>query len=133
MKMKKYIVICLILLMSFSLFGCTDNGAKNETEECVENIEDDEKLTDDDDFVEAAVALALLDEIGAEFRLADPGSCRYSINKIDRSGCSVKVYGEVTLYDKYGKLSDGRGGGTPFRTFDIKMDEYGNVTSCKIQ
>lgn len=131
--MKRYIVMCLILLISFSLFGCAGNDTKNETEEVVEKIEEDDKLTDDDDFVEGVVALALLNEIGTEFNLADPGSCRYSINKIDRSGSSVKVYGEVTLYDKYGKLSDGRGGGTPFRTFDIKMDEDGDVTSCKIQ
>lgn len=131
--MKKYVVMCLILLMSLSLFGCTDSDSNNETEDVIEQVEEVENLTDDDDYVEGVVALALIDEIGTEFKLADPGSCRFSINKIDRSGSSVKVYGSVTLYDKYGKLSDGRGGGTPFRTFDIKMDKYGDVTSCKIQ
>ncbi len=55
------------------------------------------------------VATALRDEIGSKYDTADPDSCRYDINKQEKQGNFTYVYGSVTLYDKYGKLTTAGG------------------------
>ena len=72
------------------------------------------------DEIENEVVIALYGTIQAREPLADPDSCRYSINKteVDGSGSyyHINVYGTVTLYDKYGNtIKDAR------RNFTVKI------------
>ncbi len=87
-----------------------------------------------EDLKKLLVQSALRNEINKNFPLADANSTRYSINKSEKSGNSTIVYGKLYLYDKYGKLTKGRSGGSYSRTFEVKINNNTyKVTSCKIK
>ena len=88
------------------------------------------------DITKMQVATALRDEIGSKYDTADPDSCRYDINKKEEQGNYTYVYGSVTLYDKYGKLTTGwrDDSGTPYRSYTVKINNStGDVVSCEIK
>lgn len=88
------------------------------------------------DITKMQVATALRDEIGSKYDTADPDSCRYDINKQEEQGNYTYVYGSVTLYDKYGKLTTGwmDDSGTPYRSYTVKINNStGDVVSCEIK
>ena len=89
-----------------------------------------------DDEIESSVVNALYNKIKSKYDDADAGSCRYSINKIEKEFGYIYVYGSVTLYDKYGNLTTGwsDGSGTPFRSFSVKIDaDTGRAYNCEIK
>lgn len=53
---------------------------------------------------------ALYSKVKSVSANADPGSCRYKINKTvkGKNAGEYSVYGTVSLYDKYGKLISGK-------------------------
>ncbi len=88
------------------------------------------------DITKMQVATALRDEIGSKYDTADPDSCRYDINKQEEQGNFTYVYGSVTLYDKYGKLTTGwrDDSGTPYRSYTVKINNStGKAVSCEIK
>lgn len=96
-----------------------------------------------DSQIQSLVVDALYSKIGSMFNDADPGSCRMSINKMDKSDDGwntqkITVYGNVTLYDKYGKLTNGWGpsvSGSYNHAFTVKITAVGDmgwVDSCNI-
>ena len=89
------------------------------------DVQEDE-LTDSE--VEAIVVKKLYKQIQYQWPTADAGSCRYSLNKIERTSHYITAYGEVYLYDKYGKLMSG----SYSHTFKILCTADGEtVYSCR--
>ncbi len=138
MDKKRYLALVALLLF-LPLYACSEgsdsapNAGNSSGGVSASTSQESQGLSDAE--IEALVVSALYDEIGSTYDTADPGSCRYSINKTEKSGGKLLVYGEVTLYDKYGKVTGGwvDGSGTPFRTFDITISESSrDVTSCEI-
>lgn len=90
----------------------------------------------DDDTYELLAVSALLKEIDRKYSAADPGSCKYNINKTQKEGNYTVVYGKLYLYDQYGKATTGYsdGSGSYIRTFEVKInDNTGSVSSCTIK
>lgn len=84
--------------------------------------------------IERAVVNALYQEISEKYDNADPGSCKFEINKTEIKNGTLYVYGEVYLYDKYGKFTTGYrdGSGTPYRVFTVTIGDNCWVRSCDI-
>ena len=136
--MKKIFLLFITVVMAISLCSCEgDNQAKYDTEPSYSHstsyTTSEDELTDDE--IESSVVDALYDEIDSYYDTADAGSCKYSINKKEEKNGYIYVYGSVTLYDKYGKLTSGwyDGSGTPFRSFTVKINsDTGRVSNCEI-
>lgn len=130
---RRTLVLILVLSMSCFLFGCGSSG-ETDTESSGSSYEEENDGELSDSEIESKATSALYNQIGSKFDTADPGSCRYSINKTESNGDgSYTVYGTVTLYDKYGKTTGGwtDGSGTPFREFSVTINSSGS-TSCHI-
>lgn len=132
--MKKTLSHVLISLICISvLTGCSGNiTSEDPTTSDISTYS--ENLTDSQ--IEALVVSALYSKLSETYDTVDAGSCRYSINKTETTSSGFTyVYGSVTLYDKYGKLTTGwiDGSGTAFRDFTVGINNsYGTVSSCKI-
>ncbi len=138
--MKKLFAIIVIMIMCFSLCSCNGNNEDVTTTTTRSDSVTTTKKTNDpmfgltDELIDMIVADALYDEVGSQFATADPGSCTYKVNKTVPSGKYVYVYGSLTLYDQYGRITTGRrdGSGTPYRSFEVKIDEDWDVVLCEI-
>ncbi len=126
--MKKLISLLIILIMCIPFSACTPPSATSSSTSSSRKTE----LSDSQ--IESIVSSELYSEISKWYKTADPGSCRYSINKTEKKNNQLYVYGTVTLYDKYGSLTTGHsdGSGRSFRTFTIEMRSNGDVISCDI-
>lgn len=128
--MKRIIALLLcIVSMCFCLTACSNSTATKEKESTATTKTQSATTTKQagltDSQIESATVEALIKLIKNKYKAADAGSCRYSINKVtqDRKGDYI-VYGTVTLYDKYGKLTTGHhdGSGSYTRSFEIKIN-----------
>lgn len=135
MKRTVSIILALLLCMSLCACGTSSESSSSDTQEEADvysnaeiesSSEKSHELTDDE--VEMIVVQELYNQIStSKWHQADPGSCRYSINKTERKPGFIYIYGEVYLYDKYGKLTTGYsdGSGSYSHTFEI---EYSLIT-----
>lgn len=133
---KKLLVAFMILCFSTLMYGCgnSTNSPSSDDKNYNSPIDDADKELSESE-IESKVVSALYSEVGRKYDTADPGSCRYSINKTERNGNGkYTVYGEVTLIDKYGKTTGGwaDGSGTAFRRFTVTINSSGS-TSCTIE
>lgn len=130
--MKKLIALLMVVILGISLCACGTNNNPNSGTNSYVSTESDE-LSDNE--IESLVASALYSKVGSKYDTADPGSTTYKINKTDKSGSYIYVYGSLTLYDKYGKATGGwvNGSGTPYRSFEVKINDSGRVVSCDIK
>lgn len=124
------LLICLLSILCLGACGRTAEEVVVETteEDIVEFIAPTKEAGLSDKAIERIVVRALIDEIDKNFDYADAGSCTYGINTIERTSWSINVYGSVTLYDKYGKVTK-----TPYRTFEVAVSSGGRVIECKIK
>jgi curli biogenesis system outer membrane secretion channel CsgG len=137
--MKKVITLLMVFLTILALAACGRSNAPsttstpNPSSTPIPTSTPKPELSSTE--IENIVVKALYDKIKSTYPMADAGSCRYSINKTEKSGSYYYVYGSVTLYDKYGKTTGGwsDGSGTPFRSFTVKMNEDGRFPSCTIK
>lgn len=134
--MKKRIALLLLFVMVITLCACDnqDSSNRNTSSTNQSNTSAKDEMTDDE--IESIVANALYNEIDSTYITADAGSCRYNINKTEEKKGIIIVYGSVTLYDEYGKVTSGwvDGSGTPFRSFTVKISaETGRVIGCDIK
>lgn len=129
--MKKWIVLLLSLIVALSLCAC-DSGDSSYS---YNSEAEEDELTNDE--IESIVSSAIYREINSKYDAADAGSCRYKINKTEEEKDGyIYVYGSVTLYDKYGKLTGGwnDGSGSPYRDFTVKINaETKRASSCDIK
>lgn len=135
--MKRTVSIILALLLCISLCACgtSSESSSSDTQEEADvysnaeiesSSEKSHELTDDE--VEMIVVQELYNQIQYQWPTADAGSCRYSLNKIERTSHYITAYGEVYLYDKYGKLMSG----SYSHTFKILCTADGEtVYSCR--
>lgn len=89
-----------------------------------------------DEYYEKLATSALYGEIQKKYKLADPGSTKYKINKTEKQKDYTVVYGKLYLYDKYGKATTGYsdGSGSYIRTFEVKIkNSTHTVSSCTIK
>lgn len=135
--MKRTVSIILALLLCISLCACgtSSESSSSDTQEEADvysnaandfDFSKEDELTDSE--VEAIVVKKLYKQIQYQWPTADAGSCRYSLNKIERTSHYITAYGEVYLYDKYGKLMSG----SYSHTFKILCTADGEtVYSCR--
>lgn len=134
--MKKFLCVFISLLTVFSLSACSSNDVVETT--VMETTEAPAPTVIDvftEEEIEAFVVSALYNEIDNKFDTAHAGSCKYSIATMEKKGQYVYVYGNVNLYDKYGKLTTGwiDGSGTPYRSFEVLIHESGFVYECQVK
>lgn len=98
---------------------------------------DDSLLSDayTDKKIERRAFLKVYDEVDSKFKTADASSSKFNINKIERDGDEVFVYGTVVLYDKYGRLTTGwrDGSGSSSHSFKVRMSSLGSILSCNLE
>lgn len=109
-------------------YSCDDIEFEYDSSSSLSNELTEEKI-------KTIVAGALYDAIDSKFDTADAGSTRYEINKTEEKKGYVYVYGNVVLYDKYGKTTTGwrDGSGSAYRSFCVIMTTSGSVYSCEVQ
>ena len=123
--MRKVFVFALTLVVCLSLCACGSKNTSTVDQTYYYTTKSLEEYLDE--AIEVRVENALYDKISADFYTADPESCSYRINKKETVGKNTVVYGTLTLRDKYGDTIS-----SPYRTFEVVIDDYWRVTSCKI-
>lgn len=126
--MKKIFAILLALVMILSLTACKEpdnkKASSGESNSSKSYSDTNTQMTDSE--IERIVVRKLLEKLrttrGSNL---DPESCRYSINKIERMGSEIYVYGTVTFYDKYGELT--KVSGDYSKSFTVTFKRTGAV------
>lgn len=90
------------------------------------DTDDDYTYTSDEVYKQMA-ATAVYSEIEEQYPRADAGSSRWSVNKVTHTGDNVYVYGTISLYDKYGKLTSDFS-----KTFEVVIKDDGSDITCTI-
>lgn len=133
--MKKIFAILLALVMILSLTACKepDNKKASSGESNSSKSYSDTTAQMTDSEIERIVVQKLLEKLqttrGSNLDL-DPGSCRYSINKIERMGSNIYVYGTVTFYDKYGELT--KVSGDYSKSFTVMLNNQTGGGYCSL-
>lgn len=129
-EMKKWIALLLSFVMALSLCAC---GNGNTSIRSATDSEQEEDESTDDEFelysdftIKLYVENALRNEI-KEY-MSDVDSFRANINKTEKESGYIYVYGTVTLYDKYGNLTD-----NPFRSYTVRINTSTRNASCDIK
>ncbi|MBQ1847557.1 MAG: DUF308 domain-containing protein [Clostridia bacterium] len=107
--------------------GTSNSGNDNLT------IEEAKKKFSDSE-IRSLAGKALYDQVKKQFSSSDidPDSCKYTINKIDKSGTNdlyIYVYGRLVLYNKFGKVSEKS---LQYDSFTVKIDVSTKWTYCTI-
>lgn len=137
--MKRVVTLFLALIFVLMLVACGGSNTEAPTSTTTPTSTPKPTTTPKPELssydIERIVVKALSDAIDSKYPMADAGSCRYSINKTEKSGGYYNVYGSVTLYDEYGRTTGGwpDGSGTAYRSFTVTMNEEGKNPSCTIK
>lgn len=134
--MKKVFVLIMVLIMAMGIVGCSEQPTyKEPSEKPKEEIPAPTVPQKDEGLSEEMIILlterALYNEIASTYTNADPGSTRYSINKIEEGYREIYVYGTLSMYDKYGQLTTGwiDNSGSYFRTFTVTIENDGEASA----
>lgn len=132
--------VVLVLIIGVSIGGSVlhnnSKPAKTSTASSSSSTTKKGSANYSDDYYETLATSALYSEVKKKYKMADPGSTKYKINKTEKQKDYTVVYGKLYLYDKYGKATTGYsdGSGSYIRTFEVKIKNSTNkVTSCTIK
>lgn len=124
--MKKLIMFFLMLTMLVFVTACSD--AATDSDVADGEFQQGETMSDED--YESIAAMALLREISTSYLSdsVDAGSSTFEVSSVDSDSFGAKIYGTITLYDKYGKVY-----GDYRREFTVTLDSDGDVRDCNIR
>ena len=135
--MKKVLALMLALIMVLSLVACGGSNTDSETttgkKSDSSSYEKDSKELSESE-IKLKVEKAILEEVKSHYPDAEPYSTRYQIANKKTNGKYIDVYGTLTLYDKYGKVTTGYidGSGSYTKSFEVNVSTEGYYDKCNI-
>ncbi len=124
--MKKLIMFFLMLTMLVFVTACSD--ATTDSDVADDEFQQSEIMSDED--YESIAAMALLREISNSYLSdsVDAESSTFEVSSVDSDSFGTKIYGTITLYDKYGKVY-----GDFRREYTVTLDSDGDIRDCSIR